>query len=975
MLNKSSQMVENQCHLALTRGRIKLPAALDRNDLVSGLSDPEQRTKLESQYPDLCSDLRRAFKEVQIFRRQLASFIKQITLAPSDFGVDITLRDGQRAALLGVAERMRLGMHRPVVELPTGSGKSHVLGVIVRAYLEAERFLKNQLPMGDWSESEILVLTSRRNLVDQLAQKARPEDLQLGDLRKWTEQIVPEERFRILVAGATSREASKDALVTVMTYQGVSAQRLERPAGHRPVGLVVCDESHNATERTRGLINTHSPGAFVFGASATVLGPRRNPFLFFEAAGEISDARSWSDNVAHRDTLISCIERGELKRPRYVEARVKIDLDDALGEREDWNEETVASYISRNVDALKEVMREVLSQDISLLTLSSSPSIRDRTHMVFVKRVGLAEELAKFACEELGLRAGYTYGGDPDYEQKKAQLESGDLNMLIACKKLTEGFDVKRVNAVWLLWPHAETSEWMLTQEIGRGLRFDPQSPEGDCLLIDGVYMSKRHELASVLGVFDSPVVFNGGLLSPGAQRALEEKIVALLQAGGDFSELTEDEREQARQLGWKVVFDEGADEDADNHRDDDTEEEDVGWSDQLQHLIESIQVIERDDIAELLKQRRRSVSRDELAQLLADAGFPDRLSLLTVNPARFVETTIGDRKGYAFYTFATGRAAGPYITKEHMRALADLVYPASVEDERDSYRAILKEYGINNRLDLLMIDPNEFVGRSYSGLGGKAFYALVTGQKLGVGGYLTSSSMREIADVLYPVAPDEPLEPFRELLTKYGYDSRLSLLSARVKLFSNQQFDGKTGRVLYTLITGKTVGTGVGFSKAHLAEIADLLYPSSRETEIREIRGLLSEAGYSSRLKLLQAPPRVFERQLFGTRSGRVVYSILTEEMTGVGVTFSSDHLQRMADIVYPGGPESELAEQRQMAIDAGFSTAQDLLALNPNKFYQVTFGTIKGLKFFGMVMNRTLRNCTKADLQALAERLFGEQ
>jgi ATP-dependent helicase IRC3 len=61
---------------------------------------------------------------------------------------------------------------------------------------------------------------------------------------------------------------------------------------------------------------------------------------------------------------------------------------------------------------------------------------------------------------------------------------------------LTEGFDEPAVDCIMLARP--TKSKVLFYQCIGRGLRLSPTTGKEDCLLIDAVGATKRHNLLSV---------------------------------------------------------------------------------------------------------------------------------------------------------------------------------------------------------------------------------------------------------------------------------------------------------------------------------------------------------------------------------------------------------------------------------------------------------------------------------------------
>jgi hypothetical protein len=99
------------------------------------------------------------------------------------------------------------------------------------------------------------------------------------------------------------------------------------------------------------------------------------------------------------------------------------------------------------------------------------------------------------------------------------------------CQVLTEGFDEPSIEAIALARP--TQSRGLFQQMIGRGLR--PYPGKADCLVIDLVGNSKRHELvsvASLLGLNPRVVAEHGVLEADEIDRARRERRENVVQDG-----------------------------------------------------------------------------------------------------------------------------------------------------------------------------------------------------------------------------------------------------------------------------------------------------------------------------------------------------------------------------------------------------------------------------------------------------------
>lgn len=93
---------------------------------------------------------------------------------------------------------------------------------------------------------------------------------------------------------------------------------------------------------------------------------------------------------------------------------------------------------------------------------------------------------AKAIAQELGEEAGVVYGSMPKTERTKTldRFKAGELQYMVNCNILTEGFDCPEIEAVAML--RRTDSRAMFVQCLGRGLRLAPGKT--DCLYLDLAY-------------------------------------------------------------------------------------------------------------------------------------------------------------------------------------------------------------------------------------------------------------------------------------------------------------------------------------------------------------------------------------------------------------------------------------------------------------------------------------------------------
>ena len=320
----------------------------------------------------------------------------------------------------------------------------------------------------------------------------------------------------------------------------------------------------------------------------------------------------------------------------------------------------------------------------------------------------------------------------------------------------------------------------------------------------------------------------------------------------------------------------------------------------------------------------------DYFRKILAEAGYPDRRSLETVNPNHFKSQEFPPYgKGRAFYTALMGRTlgGGAYLTRSHLLGIADMLgFPKlSDEETRIDVRKILAKARYPDRRSLETAHLRRFSSQEFPPYGkGHALYSAVTGKTLGRYGRITRSEVFEIADSLFPegkkstdfrkiLAETGSPADFRKILADAGYPDRRSLEKAHSNHFRSQEFPpyGK-GRAFYTAVMGRALGGNFHLNKAQLLEIASLLFPQTPKEEkpMDYFRKILAEAGYPDRRSLDTVNPDRFRYHAFPPYGkGRAFYVAVAGKT--VKKNFTKAHLLEVADILWPPEEISNVQEE----------------------------------------------------------------
>ncbi|HYI19152.1 MAG TPA: DEAD/DEAH box helicase family protein [Solirubrobacteraceae bacterium] len=324
----------------------------------------------------------------------------------------------------------------------------------------------------------ILILTHRRNLVDQF----------LGELRDrgYGKRISPP-----LVRG----QDRADGPVTVETYQW-----FVRNAGNvsDAYTIVICDEAHTALgEKTSASIrNWHEP-VFVGMTATGALIARHVTDLF--------------PTQTSRFDLAQAARRGVIAPLRCVR------IPPGPGVR------TIAKVPLRRGEVDTEFDQEMLAELLDQLPFNLAIADLYKTRfnnvpgVVYAAGVRHAYNVAE-AFRELGLKAEGVSGETPKRElaQILARYERGDIDVLVNAQLLAEGWNSPRATVCMHLAPTA--SKRIYQQRVGRVTRRHPGKEAG--IVVDFVHPATKHDdpVVTLHSLLDRDV-YRGGAIVVGPVR------------------------------------------------------------------------------------------------------------------------------------------------------------------------------------------------------------------------------------------------------------------------------------------------------------------------------------------------------------------------------------------------------------------------------------------------------------------------
>ena len=332
------------------------------------------------------------------------------------------LRPYQLAAIDEARKAIVSGKNRPVLQLPTGAGKTKIAAEITNM----------KLARG----SRVAFVVPFLSLIDQTVAAFRREGMD-----------------DIGVIQADHELKNDDARVLVCSAQTLKSRKL-----FPHVALALIDEAHMQHQHVYDWMAA-APSIPFIGLSAT-------PW----SAGMGREGRY--NALIKPVTTRQLIDAGFLSPPR-VFAPSKPDL---AGVR--------VSRASR--DYAEGELSKVMCESVIVGNVVSEWTKRaeNRPTIVFAVNRTHAKELQR-AFNEHGIPAGYCDANTPREERASIaeQLRTGEIKLVVNINTLTAGFDAPFVSCIVFARPTLSKS--LYVQAIGRGLRISPDTGKTDCLILD----------------------------------------------------------------------------------------------------------------------------------------------------------------------------------------------------------------------------------------------------------------------------------------------------------------------------------------------------------------------------------------------------------------------------------------------------------------------------------------------------------
>jgi DNA repair protein RadD len=357
----------------------------------------------------------------------------------------LTLRPYQEGAIEALYQYWRGGGGNPLVEMATGTGKSVVIGSVIRRLHEGK------------PSRRFLILTHVRELIEQDAKAI---------LSVW-----PEAPVGINSAGLGERDY--DASIVVAGIQSV----FRNPEALGPRNLVVVDEAHLIPADGDGMYRTVLERLRAIVPEMRVAGFTATPYRLDSGRLDEGDDRLF-DQVVYSYGLRDAVRDGWLARVRGRPTATEIDV--RLVSRRGG--EFVAGELERAADR-DDVVEAACSELIERGADRNS-------WLCFCAGVQHAEHV-RDALRQRGITAETVTGDTPRAERDRifTEFRAGRIRALTGANVFTTGFDAPAVDLIAMLRPTLSTG--LYVQMIGRGTR----KAEGkiDCEVLDFAGNVRRH--------------------------------------------------------------------------------------------------------------------------------------------------------------------------------------------------------------------------------------------------------------------------------------------------------------------------------------------------------------------------------------------------------------------------------------------------------------------------------------------------
>ena len=355
------------------------------------------------------------------------------------------LRDYQQKAIDDLYAWFGAGNKgNPCIVMPTGSGKSHIVAALCKDALQT------------WPETQILMLTHVKELIEQNAQKMR-------------------EHWPYAPLGIYSASIGMKQLGEPITFAGIqSIGKKASDVGH--IDLVIIDECHLVNHKEHGDYRMFLGDLMRINANLRIIGLTATPFRL--GHGLITDKPALFDDLLEPVSIQELIYKGFLATLRSKHTKEQLDVS-GVHKR---GGEFIESELQAAVDTDPK-NRAIVDEVIEMAG-------DRRAWLFFCTGVDHAHHVA-MVLNEKGVPAACVTGKTPKKEREQilSDFKSGKIRALTNANVLTTGFDYPDIDLIAMLRP--TMSAGLYVQMAGRGMRL--KSHTDHCMVLDFAGVVSTH--------------------------------------------------------------------------------------------------------------------------------------------------------------------------------------------------------------------------------------------------------------------------------------------------------------------------------------------------------------------------------------------------------------------------------------------------------------------------------------------------
>lgn len=332
---------------------------------------------------------------------------------------------------------------RKIACLPTGSGKTILMSEICKR-----------------TNKRVLIIVQSSELRQQTIDKLKMvcgESVDVGsvqgNIREYNNRIIVGTRQTI-----TSNSFDMSKLIEKGNFE-----------------YILIDECHCAVKQAETIINSIGKHSKVVGMTAT---PYNN------------DLKSVYNGFIYKRELIKMIEDKYLVDAICYTVRSNVNIDNVKTYQGDF--------------AINELSKTInIESRNKLIYQSYIEKCKDRNKtLIFATDINHSKAIAEYFNEK-GISCCSIDGTLKKSERTQIlkDFEDGKIKVLVNVMILTIGLDIPAIDSI--IFARATQSKALFIQMLGRGLRLSPETNKSDCLVIDIVDFTTKHNLVNCSSIFD----------------------------------------------------------------------------------------------------------------------------------------------------------------------------------------------------------------------------------------------------------------------------------------------------------------------------------------------------------------------------------------------------------------------------------------------------------------------------------------